>query len=146
VEKLLAEKAIGYFEEGFNCSESMFKAYLDVYKKDQSMAGAASGFGGGIGGKGITCGAVSGAIMAIGLHFNRQSSSEKELYATIRSKSLAMVDQFAQENGTSYCKDLIPYDLTTMEGREKLHNDKETLAKCKGLLTVASRLLAKSLE
>ena len=54
MEKLLAEKACAYFEEGFNCSESMLRAYLDCYGKDIALSSAASGFGGGIGGRGFT--------------------------------------------------------------------------------------------
>ena len=50
MENQVAQKAIAYFEEGFNCSESMLKAYLDVYGKDPTLGAAASGFGGGIGG------------------------------------------------------------------------------------------------
>ncbi len=146
MENQLAKKAITYFEEGFNCSESMLKAYLDVYKKDPKLGAAASGFGGGIGGKGITCGAVSGAVIAIGLDYNRQDSEDKELYGKVRENSRELIEQFAQINGSSNCKDLQPYDLSTMAGREKLHDDPEVMVKCKSYLTSAATLLAKAIR
>jgi len=141
LEKLLAEKASAYFEEGYNCSESMLRAYLDCYGKDIALSSAASGFGGGIGGRGFTCGAVSGAIMAMGIHFNRQNTQETELYANIRGKSLALQEDFSKEIGSLNCRELISYDLTTMEGRNKLHEDKEAMIKCKHFLATASKLL-----
>jgi len=143
MEKQVAQKAIAYFEEGFNCSESMLKAYLDIYEKDPALGAAASGFGGGIGGKGITCGAISGAVIAIGLHYNRQNSADKELYSKVRENARDLVEQFAKLHDSSYCKDLQPYDLTTMKGREKLHSDPEVKAKCKSYLTSGAALLVK---
>ena len=146
METQVAKKAMAYFEEGFNCSESMLKAYLDVYEKDPSLGAAASGFGGGIGGKGITCGAVSGAVIAIGLHYNRQNSADKELYGRVRENARELVEQFVDINASSYCKDLQPYDLTTMEGREKLHQDPEVMTKCKSYLASAAALLVKAIS
>jgi len=146
MEKEVAQKAIAYFEEGFNCSESMLKGYLDVYGKDPNLGAAASGFGGGIGGKGITCGAVSGAVIAIGLHYNRQSSADKKLYSKVRENSRELIEQFSDINTSSYCKDLQPYDLTTMNGREKLHSDPAVVAKCKSYLASAATLLVKAID
>ena len=146
MEKKVAQKAIAYFEAGFNCSESILKGYLDVYGKDPILGAAASGFGGGIGGKGITCGAVLGAVIAIGLHYNRQNSADKELYSKVRENSRELIEQFSEINASSYCKDLQPYDLTTMTGREKLHNDPEVKTKCKSYLASAAALLVKSIN
>jgi len=146
MEKQVAQKAIAYFEEGFNCSEAMLKGYLDVYGKDPILGATASGFGGGIGGKGITCGAVSGAIIAIGLHYNRQNSADKKLYSKIRENSLELIEQFSEINTSSYCKELQPYDLTTMKGRETLHNDPEVKAKCKSYLASTAELLVKAIS
>ncbi|MFZ7104177.1 MAG: C-GCAxxG-C-C family (seleno)protein [Peptococcaceae bacterium] len=146
VEKILAEKAIANFTEGYNCSESMLRAYLEVYGKDIKLSCAASGFGGGIGGRGGTCGAVTGSIMAMGIHFNRQSPQETEIYGKVRGNSLAFQAKFFQEIGALHCKELVPYDLTTMEGRNKLHDDQEAMKKCQHFLTTAAKLLGEFLE
>lgn len=146
MENQLAKKAITYFDGGFNCSESMLKAYLDEYKKDPKLGSAASGFGGGIGGKGITCGAVSGAVIAIGLDYNRQNSEDKELYGKVRENSRELIEEFAKIHCSSNCKDLQPYDLATMEGREKLHGDPAVMAKCRAYLASSSELLVKALN
>ena len=146
MEKQVAQKATAYFEEGFNCAESMLKGYLDVYKKDPNLGASASGFGGGIGGKGIICGAISGAVIAIGLHYNRQNSADKELYGRVRENSRELLEQFSEINTSCYCKDLQPYNLTTMQGREKLHSDPEVMAKCKSYIASAAKLLVKAID
>ncbi len=146
MEKILADKAAEFFDEGYNCSESILKAYLDVFKKNPTLGAAASGFGGGIGGKGLTCGAITGAVIALGIHHNRQKSDEKEVYASLREKTLALLNNFEKEIGSFNCKDLQPYDLTTLEGREKLHDDKEAAKKCKSYLATSAKLLIELLE
>ena len=85
-------------------------------------------------------------MIAIGLHYNRQSSADKELYGKVRENARELVEEFARINASSYCKDLQPYDLTTMEGREKLHDDPEVMAKCKSYLASAAALLIKTIS
>ena len=63
------EKAMKIFYEKFNCSQAVLGAYADDYglTVDQAMKVAAC-FSGGVR-KGEVCGAVSGAIMVIGLKY-----------------------------------------------------------------------------
>lgn len=134
------------FENSYNCAESILRAYLKVYDKDISLLSAATCFGGGVAGTGRMCGALSGALIALGLHFNRQKPKEKELYGKIRDKAQKIVKEFEKKTGSVNCSDHVKYDLTTVEGREKLHNDKEALEKCKSFIGLASRLLADELQ
>jgi hypothetical protein len=56
-----AQKAINFFEQGYNCSQSVLMAYADLYSIDQETATKfASSFGGGMGRLREVCGAVSG--------------------------------------------------------------------------------------
>jgi len=48
---------------------------------------------------------------------------------------------FPKKTGSLNCRELISYDLTTMEGRNRLHEDKEAMIKCKHFLATASKLL-----
>lgn len=66
--KEIERKALEYFTGDYNCSQSVLRTILEekgVYF-DQAPFVAAS-FGGGIVGRGEICGAVSGAIMALGV-------------------------------------------------------------------------------
>ena len=60
--------AVNTFKEGFNCAQAVFSAYCDLFGIDRETAlRLSSGFGAGMGRKQEVCGALSGAIMLIGL-------------------------------------------------------------------------------
>ena len=62
------EKAVNFFKEGYNCSQSVVAAYADLYgfTHEQALHMAAS-FGGGIGRMRETCGAACGMFLLAGL-------------------------------------------------------------------------------
>ena len=63
-----SDSAMAYFRQGYNCAECVFLSYLDTHDTDmpRDLAGIISGFGGGIGHSKHLCGAVSGAVLALG--------------------------------------------------------------------------------
>ena len=77
----------------------------------------ASCFGGGIGNTGAVCGAVVGAVMAIGLKKERGDTMEEML------RTLAVAQEFRRrfeaEMGTINCRELTGADLSTEEGIEQ---------------------------
>lgn len=68
------------FKDGLNCSESVFKAVIDtgVTGLDPEAVSLATGFGGGIGLAGHSCGALIGAVMAVGAVHGRRNPLEGE--------------------------------------------------------------------
>ena len=63
-----ADHAVEKFRQGYNCSQSVVAAFAEDYGIDEQTAALhARGFGGGMGRTGGVCGAVSGAVMVIGL-------------------------------------------------------------------------------
>ncbi len=64
------EEAISHIRGEYNCAQSIFGTYASKYGLDQDTAlKIATGFGGGMGHSGRTCGAVTGAYMVLGLKF-----------------------------------------------------------------------------
>src|SRR5574344_1946956 len=64
------KRAVDYFEEGYNCSQSVVMAYADLYDIDiNTVAKLATSFGGGMGRLREVCGAVSGMFMVLGLEY-----------------------------------------------------------------------------
>lgn len=73
------QKAIDFFEQGYNCSQSVLMAYADLYGIDQETATKfASSFGGGMGRLREVCGAVSGMFMVLGLHYPATDVTDKK--------------------------------------------------------------------
>ena len=80
----------------------------------------AFGFAGGIGNTGAVCGAVAGAVMAIGLSGGPADTMEEAL------NELKVVQEFRRrfesEMGTISCRELTGVDLTTEDGLQQLMN------------------------
>lgn len=77
--ELACEKAAEYFRRGFNCSQSVLKASSEVLGLaiPPEIINAAAGFSGGIGYSGCVCGALTGAVMLIGLSRANKGVSKK---------------------------------------------------------------------
>jgi C_GCAxxG_C_C family probable redox protein len=133
--------------QGFNCSQAVFVTLAQQLGFDRSLAlKIASLFGGGIGRSGETCGAVSGALMALGLRigFNEPDPQAKERgYALARE----FMRRFQQRHGALACKALLGVDLSTPEGLQKAREQAVFTNKCSqfiaGAVEIAEDMLAK---
>ena len=61
------KKAVEYHRRGYNCAQSVLAAFTDLIgTPERQLMDLAGGFGGGAG-TGELCGAISGAVMVLGL-------------------------------------------------------------------------------
>lgn len=115
-----AERAVELFVSGFNCAEATLLALSEEFgKKVSVIPRIATGFGGGIGRTGQLCGALSGAVMAIGLQVGCDRAEEKEKRSSAAEGVRQMIVGFEEEFGTTQCRVLTGCVLHTKEGREK---------------------------
>lgn len=118
-----ADHAVETFAHGFNCAQSTLLALADAVGLDEPTAlrlGACFGAGRH---RGSTCGAVTGALMALGARHGH--SVEGDLDAKRRAYALgeALQDRFAARFGTTLCPLLLegdPMDPTQREQMEVL--------------------------
>lgn len=107
------------FEKNFNCAQStLFTLGKDYFKDEKNALKLATGFGGGIAFRGEMCGAVSGVIMAIGLHFGQGNDSDSESKERCEKICKEFLEIFEKQHGSVRCKNLINNDLSTSEGRQ----------------------------
>lgn len=136
------EKASLVFSKGFNCAQSvLFSHGKEFFKNDEYALKLASGFGGGICGRGQTCGAVTGALMVLGLHFGYSSvenPSEKERALKIKNEFLETFDN--RFNGLD-CRQLLGADIGTSEGRDYASENNLFEKTCPQLIDGASDIL-----
>jgi C_GCAxxG_C_C family probable redox protein len=72
-----ADKAVALFREGYSCSQAVLAVFAQDFSLDRDTANRISqGFGGGIAHSDGICGAVSGAIMVIGLRYGRTRADD----------------------------------------------------------------------
>ena len=95
-------------------------------------------FAGGIGNTGDVCGAVAGAVMAIGLKMGRADTMEEGL------RTLALAQEFRRrfeaEMETISCRELTGADLSTEEGIEEYMSSDTPLTVCFPAVGLAYRL------
>ena len=71
-------KAVECFNNSFNCSQAILSTYGPEFDLSENIAlKLATGFGAGVSYTGNLCGAVSGALMVIGLKYGRYKADDK---------------------------------------------------------------------
>ena len=105
------EKAIELFSNGYNCAQSVLAAFCEDNGLDlQTALKLTNGFGGGVR-CGELCGAVTGAIMVIGLKCGFYIEKDFEQKTYCNKKSYEFIEKFKEANKSIICRDLLCVDI-----------------------------------
>lgn len=86
------KKAVENFESGYNCAQSVFLAYADVFELDLETAKSMSvSFGGGMGRMREVCGTVSAMAMLAGFRYPVVDPKDQDA----RTRNYAIVQRWA---------------------------------------------------
>ncbi|MBD3178443.1 MAG: hypothetical protein GF417_02005 [Candidatus Latescibacteria bacterium] len=135
------EKAVSFFNRGFNCAQSVVLAHADLLDTCESeLSGFAAGFGAGMGMVQSVCGAVSGAVMVIGslLYREEDRASSKQL---VYSRVNRLISRFGEEFRCLECIDLIGIDISTPEGMSRAEEEGVFRDRCEKYVAGACRIL-----
>ena len=111
------ELAISCFKEGFSCAQALLSTYGIQFGLSRKIAlKMASAFGGGMGRMGETCGAVTGALMVLGLKYGRTKAEDRASQKKTDGLGKEFVDKFKSRNESILCKELLCCDISTVEG------------------------------
>lgn len=112
------QSAVETFHNNFNCSQSVFSVFAEELGLDRETAlKIACCFGGGMR-CGEVCGAVTGALMAIGLKHGHYKPEDSAAKADAYQKACLFTEQFKQKNKSIICKELLGCDLSLPEGQK----------------------------
>jgi len=128
-----SEEAVSRFMRGYNCAQAVSSVFAgDTGVPEEVILRAATGFGAGAGRTGGMCGAVSGAVLAIGLLSGSTGADEKEAKDRTYAVTREFVARFVRRNGTVSCTGLLGCDISTDEGlaRAREQNLTRTLCPC----------------
>lgn len=103
----------------------------------------ATGFCGGLSRTGNLCGAVSGAVMGLGLAFGRRTpqDSREQAFGAVQT----FLTRFETHFGSLTCLGLTGCYLGTPEGWEKFRQIRDTID-CPGFVTEATRIAAELIQ
>ncbi len=132
------------FTSGYNCTQSVFLAFSDLFEVEPRLAATLSApLGGGMGRLREVCGAVSGMALTAG--FLRPAFDPAD--RTAKAENYALVQQFAEafraEHGAIVCRELlglsVPKEAPTPEPRTAEYYRKRP---CVELVASAARIVA----
>jgi C_GCAxxG_C_C family probable redox protein len=130
-----SDEAAALFRSGFNCAQAILRAYGDeVGLAAHHALKLGSGFGAGMR-RGATCGAVTGAIMALGLRSGFDHPSDVAGKAQIGDAVVDLCRRFEARHGSVVCRDLLGCDLDEARARGLF----QTL--CPAFVETAARIL-----
>ncbi len=122
------DRALHCFQEGFNCAQAVVAAYGPEFglTRDDALRTAAA-FGGGVAAMGETCGAVSGALMVIGLARGMTDAKDKEAKKRTYGTAQEFIERFKARHFTLLCRELLGCEVGTPEGMKFMkENDLHT--------------------
>jgi C_GCAxxG_C_C family probable redox protein len=140
-----AEKAVELFRAGCACSQAVLATYGPRYGlgEDQALR-VAAGFAGGMR-MGGTCGAVTGALMVLGLAHCTSESRRAEGRTGAYAAVVAFADAFKQRNGSVSCNELLGCDISTPAGNQEAREKGLFVTTCPRLVRDASEILEQAL-
>jgi C_GCAxxG_C_C family probable redox protein len=137
------ELAASLFEQGFTCGQAVLAAFAEVHGLDRDAAlKLACAHGGGIARTGSTCGAVSGALMAIGLAHGRTKVEDEAAREKTYAAALALLERFREEHGSDVCRQLLGVDIGTAQGRDIAMKSGLFKTRCPLFVRSATRIVA----
>lgn len=135
--------AEGTFASGLYCAESVLLALAKAQGiESDTLPKIATAFGSGMARSCGTCGALTGAMMGIGLGLGRSAPSEsvQPCYAATQR----LIGEFEQEFGARDCHVLLGCDLATAEGQATFR-EKKLGARCASYTGKAAEIAARIL-
>ncbi|MCB2197509.1 MAG: C-GCAxxG-C-C family protein [Bacteroidetes bacterium] len=116
-------KALSYFNNSFNCAQSVLTTFGPELGlgKDECLR-IATAFGAGMGKQQHVCGAVSGALMVLGLKFGKALNDPESNKENTYDKAAEFLKRFESKNESIYCKQLLQeLDMKKEKDLIKIH-------------------------
>ena len=113
-----------YFEQGYNCSQSVALAFADEVGMDGKLiARLTGGFGGGIGRMREVCGTVSGIAFVLSALYGYSDPTDADAKAQLYADVQKVAGEFKDKNGSVVCRDLLGL---TQDGFDNPQPEKRT--------------------
>lgn len=129
------------FKERMHCSQQVLMEWAEQLGYDREEAAKiASPFGGGMF-RGDTCGAVAGAMIAIGMRHGNGTPGDVDKDDAMQAKVKEFQEKFTARHGSTMCRDLIGYDFSKPEERAEAFASGKTMEICPKLVQDALEIL-----
>ncbi len=140
------DDVIAIFRNGFTRSAAVFSTFSSELGLGTETAGkCACGFGAGISKTGNLCGAVSGAILVIGLKYGKTKQGDDAATGNTRVPVGEFMREFVKWHGSVNCTELPGYNLIKPGEYEQARREQLFPTKCPELVGDAVAILERIL-
>ena len=140
------ELAVSQFAQGSNCAQAVLWAYAPRFGLEPEIAmRIAAPFGGGMARMGETCGAVTGALMVIGLQLGNTAAEDQDSKERTYQLVKEFVRRFAARHGSIRCRELLGCDLSTPAGLQQAREQGLFSTRCGGFVRDAAEIVSELL-
>jgi C_GCAxxG_C_C family probable redox protein len=141
-----SDEAEAAFRSRFTCSSAVFSAFSEELGLDPNTAKKiACGFGAGIAKTGNICGAVSGALMVIGLKYGKTEKDDEAATEKTRALVREFIHEFTEKNGSINCTELLGYDMRDPAAYAAARDSGVFMTKCPALVRDAADIVERIL-
>ncbi len=129
------------FLDGCACSQAIFSVYsLPLGLPRKTAMQIAAGFGGGMR-LGEMCGAVTGALMVLGLRHASENCEELSGRIEVYSRVVEFSESFKKLNGSVICRELLGCDISTPDGMKHAQDQNLFKTICVKMVEDSARIL-----
>ena len=141
------DRAEALFREGYSCSQAVLMAFAPGLGMEERQAAlVASAFGGGMARHGWTCGALTGALMALGLHGGHASAEDTATKDVLYARVQALAARFEEMHGSTACRQLTGVNMLDAAERQAATDRGVFSTLCPQLVRAAATLVAEELD
>ncbi len=124
---------------GATCAQTTLAAFADRFDfAEEELMSISAAFRGGMQ-RGDTCGAVTGALMVLGLEYSDDDG-------LLHEKVSEFQQRFTERWGSTYCRELLGYDYSVPGERDKCVAAGIEQERCPGFVHSAIEILEEMLE
>lgn len=138
---LTKAQVVDFFKSNIHCSQIVLGEMADKlgYSREEAYR-MANAFGGG-GFRGDTCGAVAGAMIAIGMKYGNDELGNKEQDQICIAKAKEFQQRFCERRKTLICRELLGYDFSVAEEMKAAFESGKVFELCPCLVMDALEIL-----
>ena len=96
--------------------------------------------------KGEVCGAVTGALMVLGLLYGQKAASDTEGRQLSNKVNDLMMNRFKEKSGSYICNDLLGCDVATAEGVQYCRDNKLFTDFCPKMVAAAVEVVEEIIQ
>lgn len=139
-------ECVACFKKGTNCTQAVLSTYgRQLGLEKETALKLAAGFGSGMG-MGETCGAVTGALMVLGLKYSRVKGPTLLSKDRTEERAREFMERFKARHGAVLCRELLGCNVSTAEGLKAAKQEKHFKQRCPEFVKDAAEILEELLK